>query len=149
MAFGTDPEADSYKPHGHPRECVVYTGTHDNDTTWGWFHDESSAASTRTPEEIKAERAAVLRYVGTDGREIHWDMIRLAMMSVGRAAIVPAQDLLGLGSSARMNLPGSPTGNWGWRLRKEKLTPEVLARWTAMTETYGRAGSGTPAAEGS
>lgn len=138
MAFGTDAEAESYKPHSHPRHCVAYTGTHDNDTSFGWFNDRSVDTSTRTPAEIEIERAGVLRYLGTDGREIHWDLIRHALLSAADTAIIPAQDLLGLGSEARMNRPGTESGNWSWRLEGAIPQP-VRRRWLEMTETYGRA----------
>ncbi len=140
FAFGDDPEAPSYQPHNHPPASVVYTGTHDNDTTVGWFSDPGSEASTRTPEAIRRERAFALAYLGTSGREIHWEMIRLAWMSVARTAIAPAQDLLGLGSRARMNRPGVAEGNWRWRLREGALDEWVARRLREMTTTYGRAG---------
>ena len=142
MGFGTDADADGYKPHNYRRHCVVYTGTHDNDTTRGWFNDKSSLTSTRSREDIRKERAAVLRYLGTDGKDIHWDMIRLALMSVADTAIIPAQDLLGLGSSARMNLPGTAQGNWGWRLKDGAFSGKIRQRWASLTKTYGRASSG-------
>lgn len=146
MAFGTDADADIYKPHNHPRHCVVYTGTHDNDTTAGWFNDQSSATSTRTKEEIGRERAAILGYLGTDGSDVHWDMIRLALMSVADTAVIPVQDLLGLGSEARMNLPGTSGGNWAWRMKDGALTEEIQRRWAELTRIYGRAGSGAAGA---
>ena len=146
MAFGTDAEADTYKPHNYSANCVVYTGTHDNDTTAGWFESAASAASTRSPEDVARERAAILSYLG-GGAEIHWDMIRLAYMSVAATAVIPAQDLLGLGSEARMNLPGTASGNWGWRLEEAALTPEIRRRWAALTKTYGRASAISAAAE--
>ncbi|MBI4669967.1 MAG: 4-alpha-glucanotransferase [Elusimicrobia bacterium] len=139
MAFGTDLEADNYKPHNHPRNCLVYTGTHDNDTTSGWFNDKGLITSTRTKEEIEKEHINIRRYLGVDGREIHWDMIRLAFMSVAHTAVIPVQDLLGLGSQGRMNLPGTAKGNWSWRLKEGVLTKDILSRWTELTETYGRA----------
>jgi 4-alpha-glucanotransferase len=139
FAFGDDPEADSYKPHRYPRRCVVYTGTHDNDTTVGWFRDRGSARSTRAGAAIAAERAATLRYVGTDGREIHWDLIRLAATSVADLAVVPAQDLLGLGSAARMNRPGTTGGgNWRWRARPGAFSDALAARLAALTTAAGR-----------
>jgi 4-alpha-glucanotransferase len=152
MAFGTDPEAENYKPHSYPRRCVAYTGTHDNDTSVGWFDDEGSASSTRTQGEIRRERAAILDYLGRTSRpdELNWELIRLVLMSAADTAIVPVQDLLGLGSSARMNLPGTASGNWAWRMEDGALTPDIRARWSAMTRTYGRASaSGKVAAPGS
>jgi 4-alpha-glucanotransferase len=138
FAFGDDPEADNYKPHNYPRDCVVYTGTHDNDTTVGWFRDRAPGRSTRARAAIAAERAAVLRYLGSDGHEIHWDMVRLALMSSADLAVVPAQDLLGLGSAARMNRPGSATGNWRWRACPDAFSRVLAARLAALTAASGR-----------
>jgi 4-alpha-glucanotransferase len=139
FAFGDDPSAPDFLPHNYPRRCVVYTGTHDNDTTMGWFHEAGGERSTRSPEQTQRERAAAMRYLGSDGREIHWAMIRTAFASVARLAMVPVQDLLGLGTEARMNTPGTSAGNWEWRLRDGALTPELAAKLHEMTRTYGRA----------
>jgi 4-alpha-glucanotransferase len=138
FAFGDDPEAESYQPHNYPRRCVVYTGTHDNDTTVGWFRDRASGRSTRGRAAIAAERATARRYVGTDGREIHWDLIRLALAAVADLAVVPAQDLLGLGSAARMNRPGTASGNWRWRARPGAFGDALAARLAELTTAYGR-----------
>jgi 4-alpha-glucanotransferase len=137
FAFGTDPQAPDFKPHNYPRNRVVYTGTHDNDTTVGWWTGEGEH-STRSQTDIENERQHVRRYLGTDGREVHWDFIRAVLASVADTAIVPAQDLLGLGSEARMNRPGAIGGNWRWRLRPGELTPDVAQRLAVMTETYDR-----------
>ena len=136
FAFGDDAEADAYKPHNHVARSVVYTGTHDNDTTVGWFEDQGGPSSTRTPEQIARERAFALRYLATDGREIHWAMIRAAHASVARTAIVPLQDVLGLGTEHRMNVPGTASGNWEWRF--ESVPEADFERLAQMTETYGR-----------
>ncbi len=138
FAFGSDPEAPSYRPHRYVPRCVVYTGTHDNDTTVGWFRDVGGSSSTRTPAEIEVERASALRYLGTRGDEIHWDMIRLAWMSVADVAIAPVQDLLGLGTEARMNLPGRAEGNWRWRMSAGALDARVAERLHELTSTYER-----------
>src|SRR3954468_19688751 len=96
FAFGTDPQAPTFLPHNYERNSVAFTGTHDNDTTRGWF------------EKLGAiERSTALGYLGTQGREIHWEMIRTVWASVANLAIAPMQDLLGLGPEARMNLPGT------------------------------------------
>ena len=144
FAFGNDPEANNYLPHSYPKNCVVYTGTHDNDTTVGWFNDNGSKASTRTPQEIEKEREFVLSYLMSDGREIHWDMIRLALSSAANTAIVPAQDLLGLGTASRMNKPGTTEGNWEWRLKPGQLTERVRQRLFSLSRTYGRMHGDTP-----
>jgi 4-alpha-glucanotransferase len=144
FAFGTDPQAPSFLPHNYPRAAVAYTGTHDNDTTAGWFHDLGSG--TRDAEQSAVERQKALRYLGApddddardDGREIHWRMIRAIMGSVADVVIVPAQDLLGLGSEARMNHPGTATGNWSFRLEPGALTPSIADRLRDLTETYER-----------
>lgn len=126
FAFG-DSARNPHLPHNHERRCVVYTGTHDNDTTLGWFH-------TRAPRE----RASALRYLGTEGHEINWDLLRLAQASVADVAIAPLQDVLGLGSSARMNQPGQPLGNWTWRFAPDQLRPELAQRLRDLAITYGR-----------
>jgi 4-alpha-glucanotransferase len=132
FAFSGDPH-NEYLPHNYVPRCVVYTGTHDNDTTVGWY---------RTVTE--KERTFLRRYLGTDGRRIHWDLIRLAFGSTAEMALVPLQDVLGLGSEARMNTPGQPSGNWAWRFRQEALTAAVRDRLREVTEIFGR---GVPPAE--
>jgi 4-alpha-glucanotransferase len=139
FAFGEDVQATDFLPHNFVRRSVVYTGTHDNDTIVGWFNDPGGEGTPRSPEQAQAERAACLRYVGTEGSEIHWDMIRMALLSVADLAIFPVQDLLGLGSDARMNRPGTGSGNWAWRLREGALSDPVAERLLGLTRTYGRA----------
>ena len=137
FAFGTDPQATTFLPHSYERNSAAYTGTHDNDTTVGWFHDPGSPQ--RPPEQCEQERRAALAYLGVkdSGREIHWDMIRGVWSSVANLALAPMQDFLGLGSSARMNLPGTSEGNWEWRL--SALPPaEVRERLRQATRIYGR-----------
>ena len=138
FAFGTDPQAPTFLPYNYDRNSVAYTGTHDNDTTCGWFHEKESPQ--RSAAQIEKERKAVLDYLGTSGREIHWEMIRAVWASVANLAVAPAQDLLGLGSEARMNLPGTTRGNWEWRLRPGQLGPEAQARLGELTRVYGRSG---------
>lgn len=125
-------------PHNYVRNCVVYTGTHDNDTTVGWFNSKAGAGSTRNAQEIERERAYCLKYLNSKGGEIHWDMIRAAWASVANTAVAPLQDLLGLGSRARMNLPASEEGNWQWRFRSGALTHRISQRLGELTEMYGR-----------
>ncbi len=138
FAFGDDPQAFSFRPHNFPREVVSYTGTHDCDTTVGWFASEGRGESTRSPEEIQRERAFTLRYLDTDGREIHWVFIRALMASVADTVLFPLQDVLGLGSEARMNQPATLGGNWRWRYRREMLGEEPERRLKELTELYGR-----------
>jgi len=136
--FDSDPKADAYRPHNYPRNCVVYTGTHDNNTAIGWFRGEDVKDSTQSKEEREKETQLALKYMGTDGREINWDFIRLALMSVADTAIIPMQDVLGLDSEARMNLPGTMEGNWRWRFVSDMLTEEIKARLKELTALYGR-----------
>jgi 4-alpha-glucanotransferase len=138
FAFGTDPQAPDFKPHNYPRNLVVYTGTHDNDTTMGWWTG-AVGHSTRSDTDIADERTHATRYLGLDGQDIHWQFIRAVMASVADTAIVPAQDLLGLGSEARMNRPGTASGNWRWRLQPGELTHETMRRLGVMATTYDRA----------
>ena len=125
-------------PHNYHRNVVVYTGTHDNDTTVGWFNSVAGAGSTRTAEQITRERAFCLKYLNTNGEEIHWDFIRAVLSSVANTALVPLQDLLGLGTETRMNLPNSTQGNWAWRFAADALTDTHSERLNEMTDTYGR-----------
>ncbi|HEY1696998.1 MAG TPA: 4-alpha-glucanotransferase [Polyangiaceae bacterium] len=138
FAFGADPQGPSFRPHNYPRRAVVYTGTHDNDTTVGWFLDPGGDDTTRTPAMVDRERSAALTYLGTTGEEIHWDMIRTALASVARLALFPMQDLLGLGSEARMNRPGKPSGNWSWRFAEGAATERIADRLAGLTRAYER-----------
>jgi 4-alpha-glucanotransferase len=137
FAFGTDPQAPTFLPHNYDRNSVAYTGTHDNDTTVGWFHERVSPQ--RSAQQCEKERQAALAYLGVKdgGREIHWDMIRGVWSSVANLALAPIQDLLGLGSEARMNLPGTSQGNWEWRLAALP-GEEVQRRLRESTRIYGR-----------
>jgi 4-alpha-glucanotransferase len=127
FAFSGDPD-HPYLPHNFERNCVVYTGTHDNDTTPGWLGTLS-----------ESERTALRRYLGGHWTELNWELIRLALMSVAHTAIIPLQDVLGVGSEGRMNTPGRASGNWGWRYTQSMLTPALSKRLKELTETYGRA----------
>jgi len=138
FAFGSEDPADPFKPHNFVRNCVVYTGTHDNDTTVGWFRCDGAGDSTRSLEQARAERELALAYLGSDGREIHWDFIRTALASVADLALFPLQDLLGLGSEARMNLPARAEGNWIWRLAEDQLPAGPAERLRRLTRLYGR-----------
>jgi 4-alpha-glucanotransferase len=125
-------------PHNYVRNTVAYTGTHDNDTTVGWFRSRAGKGSTRSASQIRRERSFCLKYLHSTGREIHWDFIRAVLASVADTAIIPMQDLLGLDSSARMNLPASEEGNWNWRAPSAAFTGEIAARLRGLTELYGR-----------
>lgn len=140
FAFGNDPLADAYKPINYVKNCVAYTGTHDNDTLIGWLYG-GRGHSTRSPKEIRMEKRNALRYLGSAKRNrktIHWEFIRLLMMSAANLVILPMQDLLGLGEEARMNRPAVARGNWEWRFIPKQLSPSARKRLTEMTEIYGR-----------
>ncbi|MEO8593227.1 MAG: 4-alpha-glucanotransferase [Candidatus Solibacter sp.] len=138
FAFGKDPQGPSFRPHNYPRELVAYTGTHDNDTTLGWWTSEAGADSTRTTADIAAERDFAKRYLRTDGREMNWVFIQAIIASVADTVLVPLQDVLGVGSEARMNLPARPDGNWQWRVRPESLRAEDAARLCGLARMYDR-----------
>jgi 4-alpha-glucanotransferase len=129
FAFDSD-RGNGFLPYNYTdRNCIVYTGTHDNDTTVGWFNERSP--------EAQANVVDYLGCVGNDG--IHWAMIRLALSSVGNTAVLPFQDILGLGTDAKMNTPSQATGNWGWRCRGEAFNEELSGRLKYLTYVYGRA----------
>jgi 4-alpha-glucanotransferase len=138
FGFGGDPRTNEHCPHNYPRHCVVYTGTHDNNTSLGWFQEQEPHDDTTAREPLQAERATALKYLASDGRQIHWDMIRLALSSVGNLAIIPLQDILGLGQESRMNYPGKAEGNWQWRYTADMLTPALANRLHELTSLYGR-----------
>jgi 4-alpha-glucanotransferase len=137
FAFGAD--GSDFRPHNFTRELVAYTGTHDNDTTLGWWNSTGEGDSTRAPEVVAAEKDLARRYLGSDGREIHWDLIRALFFSAAAVTIVPLQDLLGLGTEARMNLPARPAGNWLWRFGSADLTTGIRERLRDLTELFDRA----------
>ena len=127
FAFDSGEEND-YLPHNYNRRCVVYTGTHDNDTTAGWF-----AAAPKQDVEF------AVRYCRLNKREdYHWGLIRTAYASVSRLAIVPMQDFLGLGSDSRMNTPSTTGGNWQWRMPPGAATPALAHKIRELTALYGR-----------
>lgn len=137
FGFGGDSKNQDL-PHNYIKNCVAYTGTHDNDTAMGWFTSVAGAGSTRNEEQVERERRFCLDYLNSEGTEIHWDFIRALLSSVADTAIIPLQDVLGLGNEARMNLPNSTTGNWSWRYRKGALTEELGERLLKLTRLYGR-----------
>jgi len=130
LQFAFDDDATNpHLPHNYERNCVVYTGSHDNDTTRGWF------ASAPKPEQ-----AFCIRYLGYTPDDIAWALMRLAASSVAALAIFPVQDVLSLGSEARMNMPSQAAGNWAWRLRANAVSDDHIARLAELAETYGRVG---------
>ena len=126
FAFAGDDQ--EYQPHRHVPNCVVYTGTHDNETTRGWWDGSDEATRERVRE-----------YLGTDGRDVCGDLIRAAYTSVAERAVVPAPDVFGLGNEARMNTPGKDRGNWAWRARREDFTPKRAERLARLARLTGRA----------
>jgi len=138
FAFGSDPQAPTFLPHNYPREVVAYSGTHDCDTTVGWWSSRGRGESTRSEEDIDRERGLARRYLNTDGSEIHWVFIRALLASVADTVLIPMQDLLGLGTEARMNQPATLGGNWRWRYRVEMVTPEIRRRLKELTRLYDR-----------
>lgn len=138
FAFGSDPQAPDFKPHNYPRHLVAYTGTHDNDTVVGWWTSTAGAGSIRTSAEVAEEMEYARRYLNTDGHEINWVMIRTLLASVADTVLFPLQDVLGVGSEGRMNLPGTSSGNWRWRFRLGDLTSAMSARLKQLVETFER-----------
>jgi 4-alpha-glucanotransferase len=128
LQFAFEGERDNaYLPHNYLRNCVVYTGTHDNDTTIGWYENEAWDV-----------RDQIRRYLGRDGNDIAWDLIRLAFASVANMAVIPLQDAMKLGSEARMNVPSRSQGNWQWRFTRGMLTLEIGGRLRELAELYHR-----------
>jgi 4-alpha-glucanotransferase len=132
FAFSFDPSGDfasdnSFLPHTYEKNCVVYTGTHDNDTTLGWFKSVS-----------EAERDLVRRYLARPDSDIVWDLIRIAYSSVARYAIIPMQDYLVLGTDSRMNLPSTIGGNWSWRMADGAANDWVAGRCRELAWLYRR-----------
>ncbi len=136
-AFGGDAQNRDL-PHNYIRNCVAYTGTHDNDTTVGWFDLRTKNNSRRDDSSINKEHDFCLEYLKSDRREIHWDFIRAVWESIADTAIVPMQDLLGLGNEARMNLPASSSGNWSWQCLEADFSEDVSSHLRQLTEIYGR-----------
>ncbi len=126
FGFGGD-KTNAFLPHTYESNCVVYSGTHDNDTTVGWYRSASPS-----------EQDFVRRYTARSGDNIAWDMIRLAMASVADTAVIPLQDLMQLDTDARMNYPGRTDGYWQWRFLPEALTDDIVEQFREMTILYGR-----------
>ena len=126
FAFDSDPE-DPFLPHNYPVNCVVYTGTHDNDTVHGWYE--------RVPEK---DKAFYRKYLDRDGSTVNLDMIRGVWSSVAVFGLAPMQDFLNLGNEARMNYPGNPSGNWMWRMSNDAQTPELQVKIKELNYLYSR-----------
>lgn len=126
FAFNENPRSP-FLPHNYPRNCVVYTGTHDNDTTRGWFE--------RVNEN---EKNFFRRYLNSNGNQVAWDMIRACWSSVALFSIAPLQDFLNLGNEARMNYPGSLGGNWTWRVSENNLNNHLIDKIAEFNYLYDR-----------
>jgi 4-alpha-glucanotransferase len=137
FAFGKDSQARDFRPHNYPRNLVAYTGTHDNDTVAAWWHGDGGH-TTRSADDVGEEKSFTRAYLGTDGSEMNWTLIRTLMASVADTVLFPMQDVLGLGSEARMNTPSTASGNWRWRMASGVTTPDLAARLREMTMLYER-----------
>jgi 4-alpha-glucanotransferase len=126
FAFSSDPD-DPFLPHNYPVNCVAYTGTHDNDTAMGWY--------LSAPEQ---EKDFCRRYLARSGENISWDLIRAVWSSVAKITIAPLQDLLGLGTQARMNYPGRASGNWSWRVLPHQINSELAQKINELNFLYSR-----------
>ena len=139
MQFGfSDGRENIHLPGNYPANVVAFTATHDNDTTIGWFNELAVSGSGRSAETIKREREFCLEYLRSDGKEINWDFIEAVLASRADAAIIPLQDVLGLGSEARMNLPNTVEGNWSWRFKSHDLNEGHAGRLRELAELNGR-----------
>lgn len=132
-------ESPPRKPEAVRKNTVIYTGTHDNDTTMGWFTSPPVEGTPQTAESLMRDRLVLLDYTGTDGSALHRDFAGLAYRSRAVLAMLPMQDVLGLGGEARMNLPGRPWGNWQWRMEAGALTSE-MERWLGDLALQNRRG---------
>lgn len=131
LQFGFDSREDSdYMPHTFDKNCVVYTGTHDNDTVLGWYE--------KLEKNDKKLAKDYLRLAGVKKKDIPWEFIRLAMMSVANTCIIPMQDYLALGDTARMNIPSTLGGNWQWRMKKNAISADLAKRIMTLTKLSAR-----------
>ena len=138
FAFGNDPQAPTFKPHNYVRDLVAYTGTHDNDTVVGWWTSSGKGDSTRTTDDVLKEHAYARAYLDFTDEPVNWVLIRAIMASVANTSITPMQDILGLGSEARMNLPGVPSGYWKWRMKPDAANNEIAAMLKQLVTLYDR-----------
>ena len=145
LQFAFAPGEGALRPYAFPPHAVAYTGTHDNDTIVGWW--SGADASTQDAAAATAERAFAARYLDVRDAPRHWAMIRAAFASACHTAIVPWQDVLGLGSSARMNQPGRAEGNWAFRFAWDDVPDDAVARLRELATTYDRNAAGEPAVE--
>ncbi|MGB7201063.1 MAG: 4-alpha-glucanotransferase [Pyrinomonadaceae bacterium] len=137
FAFGGDANNHDL-PHNYIKNCVAYTGTHDNDTTAGWWRSHADNTSASDENRNNRVREHCLKYLDSDGKEIHWDFVHAVWASVADTAMAPMQDILGIGTTGRMNLPATTADNWQWRLMADSIKDEYTNRLRELTETYGR-----------
>jgi 4-alpha-glucanotransferase len=137
LQFGFGDDA-THRPNKYIRDLVSFTGTHDNDTSVGWWKSLQRGARRGSKTGDRETLQRVKSFLQTDGRDIHWSMIQAVFTSVANLAIVPMQDLLGLDTKARMNYPGLAKGNWGWRLQEKQITSALVDRLCKLTEVSGR-----------
>jgi 4-alpha-glucanotransferase len=138
FGFAGDPTNNPHYPHNHIENCIVYTGTHDNNTTKGWFENEATAEQKRQLFDYLAYKVSAEWAWPSLTGDVHWGMIRLALGSVAKVAIIPMQDILGLGSESRMNHPARKTGNWLWQMRQNQISLPLADKLRKMTEIYSR-----------
>ena len=134
MSFG-----DGQDPRQMDPNNVIYTGTHDNDTSIGWFYAEKGDGNKQVGNDVIRERKNIQKFLNLNGSEFHWSMIEFAFSTDAEKAIIPMQDILGLDSSARMNTPGTIRGNWEWRFTNEQFTNEIKSRLKTLTKSTERA----------
>ena len=139
LQFGLegDPGTEFHLPYSYVNHCVAYTGTHDNNTTLGWFSTPLTGSEAEQAYHRK-QREFARAALGSSGDEVHWDAIRAVFSSVAETVVILLQDVLGLGGSARMNTPGIPDGNWSWRFRSGQIRPATRTRLAGMTAVFGR-----------
>src|SRR5690606_37488297 len=130
---------ERFLPHLYPKNCVAYTGTHDNDTIVGWYTYTPDSQEQMTPAEVEAERDQLRRYYATDGTNIQWTCMKGLLGCPAAAVIFPLQDVLGLGSEARMNTPGTVGDhNWTWRFTSSQVHDEMIDGLAEITRQTGR-----------
>jgi len=137
FAFSIDEQAPTFRPHNYERNLAAYTGGHDNDTAIGWWTG-GIGGSTRTQQDVQREHGLAKAYFGFENEPINWVLIRHVMASVADTAMMTLQDVLGLGSEARMNLPGTMGNNWKWRYLPCALKPEFAQKLKLFCELYDR-----------
>lgn len=136
FAFDGSPASQDHKPYAYSHRSAAYTGTHDNDTARGWYALVTKRG--RRDHQARAELLRIRAYLNSDERTVHRSMLRAVYGSPAALAIIPAQDLLGLSTLARMNVPGTPTGNWRWRLTTRQLTPTLAQETRALAAAFDR-----------